>query len=79
MATFKNITDHQIDVPVYDLRIPAGATFEVPDEVAYSFANNPDFGSSRTQNPDTVADPGLVEAATPLETLPGTTPPAATN
>lgn len=67
MATFKNITDHQIDVPLYDLHVAPGDTFEVPDEVAYSFDGNPDFATSKTKSPDTVVDPAVVESSIPFD------------
>ena len=75
MATFKNTTDHHIDVPLYDLHLAPGDTFEVPDEVAASFESNPDFGASKTKSPDTVVDASLVGSSTPFENaIPAQTP-----
>ena len=84
MATFKNTTDHHIDVPLYDLHLAPGDTFEVPDEVAASFESNPDFGASKTKSPDTVVDPAIVESSIPFDqaiapSSPAVAPPAPTN
>lgn len=75
-TTFKNTTDTPIDVPLYDLHVGPGETFEVPDEAADSFASNPWFTRSRTTHPDTVIDPAAIDAnltPAPADDLPGIT------
>lgn len=72
MATYKNATDHHIDIPLLDLHLAPGDTFEVPDEAAYSFDNNPDLAPSRAKNPGTVIDADTAAGIAPID---GAVPP----
>lgn len=74
MTTYKNDTGAPFEAPLYELRVPAGETFEIPDEDT-SFDNRPGFTKSRTKNPDVTPDPAVVQAATgPIPVVPAATP-----
>jgi len=62
MATYRNATEFHLDVPLYDLHLAPGATFEVPDDVAASFDASPNFAKSRTSSPDATVTVDAVEA-----------------
>ena len=75
MATFKNTNEHQVDIPLLELHVRPGETFEVPEPFAAQFEADPAFTSSRTKHPDVTVDPAVAEAATtpvtgPIATYP---------
>lgn len=83
MATFKNNKPYPVDVPGLDLHIAEGATFEIPDDMASSFAADPDFGESKAKNPDVVPTVEAVDSfaapvpvATPVDAGAPSTDPA---
>lgn len=64
MSTFKNTTDHRVDVgEPFNLRLAPGDTFEVPDDADAPFAVNPFFTSSKTTSPTVTVDADTVAAA----------------
>jgi hypothetical protein len=74
MSTYKNETGGPIEVTLYELRVPEGHTFEIPDEDR-SFDGRPGITRSRVRNPDEVPDPAVVAAVTgPIPTVPAATP-----
>ena len=74
MATYKNETGGLVEITRYELRVPDGATFEVPDEDA-SFEDRPGFTASRVKNPDVIPDPAVAADAT--ATVPAAVDPSA--
>jgi acetamidase/formamidase len=73
MSTFKNTSGFPIEIPLLELRVPDGKTFEVPDELDGQFESNPGFTSSTVKNPSVTPDPDVVAALTgPIQTVPAT-------
>lgn len=64
MSTFKNITEHRVDVAEpYNFRLAPGDTFEVPDDADGPFEVNPFFAKSKTTTPTVTVDAETVAAA----------------
>lgn len=75
MSTFKNTSGFPIEIPLLELRVDKGGTFEVPDEFDAQFEVNPGYTSSKAKNPDVTPDPNVVAAATgPIPVVPAATP-----
>jgi acetamidase/formamidase len=73
MSTFKNTSGNPVEIPLLELRVPDGKTFEVPDEFDGQFEVNPSFTASTVKNPNVVPDPNVVAAVTgPIPVVPAT-------